>query len=155
MSKQAPAPVFSNKEFEAAIAARQRRETPSRIGTGINRLTMEEANQRDISDLKIRAARWRTGGRISPEVYQALCQCLDEGRCPQAVYVALVDAAFVKRGELRPRDPAATFRGTVARQEDRIVHWVLGKLAPTQEAQDAPDEADDYYSEEDEADEPS
>lgn len=93
-----------------------------------DKLSHRESTIKDANDLKIRAARWRDGNRISMEVYLELCALLDEGRCPQAVYVALVDMAFAKRGALAPKNPVATFRGIVTNQEQRIAHWVMANI---------------------------
>jgi hypothetical protein len=109
----------------------------------MTRLSFQEANARDIADIKDRARKWHAGHRpnMTEPVYKAICEALDAGRCPQAVYAALIDIAFVKVGPNRPVDPVAVFWGTVRNQEARILNWSMAHLDKLQRR--AADLADD------------
>lgn len=100
----------------------------------MTRLSFKEANARDIADIKDRARKWHAGHRpnMTEPVYKAVCEALDTGRCPQAVYAALIDIAFVKTGPNRPIDPVAVFWGTVRNQEARIMNWAMARVTEMQ-----------------------
>jgi hypothetical protein len=99
---------------------------------------VSRAHERDVADVKYQAARWKSARRINAGVFAAVCEALDQGRCPQAVMVALVDGAFVKRGKLAPTDPVATFLGTLHNQEQRIIAWALGHVEDQRQDEVAP-----------------
>jgi hypothetical protein len=110
----------------------------------VTRLNFADATARDIADIKDRARKWRAGHRpnMTEQVYKAVCEALDQGACPQAVYAALVDLAFVKTGPNRPVDPVALFRGTVRNQEARIMNWAMARVTEMQNRARVPADVD-------------
>lgn len=91
------------------------------------KLPPQVAYERDVADVRYRAAKWRQGNRIDDTVYCLVCEALESGRNPQATMMALVDLAFNKRNANRPADTADTFKAVLHNQEERVAWWVENK----------------------------